>query len=225
MDKYDSSIETYEHIERVAFYLGRIIEALKSDADRAILEDELSLENVTLVDLLCVLRYGGEIPAYSDLFKAIMRNSIDYLKTYHKTDFMTSEQLLNYYIQELEERGKNHDKSKLESPEKEGYDVFKPALKSVPYGSPEYQKYLAQMQDVVKHHYLCNRHHPEHFDNGIYGMNIMDLIEMLCDWKAASERYGGCDFIESLGTTNKERFNLDDAMVSVLKNTAIKYFA
>ena len=34
-----------------------------------------------------------------------------------------------------------------------------------------------------------NRHHPEHFgEDGIRGMNLPDVVEMLCDWKAASER-------------------------------------
>jgi len=44
------------------------------------------------------------------------------------------------------------------------------------------------MKPAIEHHYKNNRHHPEHFNNGIDEMNLVDLIELLCDWKAASER-------------------------------------
>jgi hypothetical protein len=37
------------------------------------------------------------------------------------------------------------------------------------------------MAPALKHHYENNRHHPEHFKNNIDDMNLIDLIEMLCD--------------------------------------------
>ena len=43
-------------------------------------------------------------------------------------------------------------------------------------------------KDGIEHHYAVNSHHPEHYEAGIAGMSLFDLIEMLVDWKAASER-------------------------------------
>ena len=33
-----------------------------------------------------------------------------------------------------------------------------------------------------------NRHHPEYYEDGIAGMTLVDLEEMLSDWEAASHR-------------------------------------
>ena len=51
-------------------------------------------------------------------------------------------------------------------------------------GSPEYR----EARPGLAHHYAHNSHHPEHYENGIAGMDLLDLVEMFCDWKAASER-------------------------------------
>ena len=40
----------------------------------------------------------------------------------------------------------------------------------------------------LQHHYRHNAHHPEHYEDGVAGMDLLDLVEMFCDWKAASER-------------------------------------
>ena len=45
------------------------------------------------------------------------------------------------------------------------------------------------MGPALQHHYEDNCHHPEHYRNGIHDMNMVDLIEMLCDWRAAIKRY------------------------------------
>ncbi len=118
----------------------------------------------------------------------------------------------------LETRGLNHDASKLQSPEKEIFDVVTPLLKDMTYGSDEYKKALAQMGPALKHHYENNRHHPEHFENGVNGMTLIDLIEMICDWKAASERHADGDIYKSL-EINKRRFGISDQLAVVLENT------
>ena len=38
----------------------------------------------------------------------------------------------------------------------------------------------------------------EIYANGVAGMDILDLVEMLCDWKAASERTKDGDFQKSI---------------------------
>ncbi len=98
--------------------------------------------------------------------------------------------LMNLTAQELYQRSLHHDASKLDSPEKEMFETWRPKLDAMSVDSPEYKNALAQMGEGLTHHYAVNRHHPEHFENGINGMNLIDILEMVCDWKAAAARKG-----------------------------------
>jgi hypothetical protein len=120
---------------------------------------------------------------------------------------------------DLQKRAMVHDDSKLEEPEKSTFDACTIKLKSIPYGSDEYKAALAELKPALDHHYAANTHHPEHFTNGVDGMNLFDLMEMLMDWKAATERMkGGGDIHRSL-EINTERFKLSPQLVSILANT------
>lgn len=121
-------------------------------------------------------------------------------------------------MEHLFTRTMNHDASKLVSPEKECFDEITPLLKNSTYGSEEYKATLRAMKPAIDHHQKNNRHHPEYFDNGINGMNLIDLVEMICDWKAASERHADGDIYRSL-EINKERFGMSDQLAEILKNT------
>jgi hypothetical protein len=93
-------------------------------------------------------------------------------------------------VKELLDRSTCHDRSKTESPEVEVFDEFRPKLKTSTYGSDEYKGFLEAMGNGPRHHYANNPHHPEHFENGVNDMTLVDLIEMLADCKAATERHG-----------------------------------
>jgi len=127
-------------------------------------------------------------------------------------------QLMENMAGEILLRSGEHDKSKLENPEKATFDEVTPLLRGLTYGSPEYNESLAKMKPALDHHYAENRHHPEHFKNGINDMNLVDIMEMLCDWKAATERHADGDIAKSL-EINKGRFVMSDQLVGVLKNT------
>lgn len=129
----------------------------------------------------------------------------------------------------LFKRGVLHDQSKLESPEKEIFDAITPQLKGLTYGSDEYKAGLAEMGEALQHHYAHNAHHPEHHEEGIAGMNLFDLVEMVCDWKAASERHAPAgapsterqsDFAKSLAI-NQARFGISDQLARILENTRL----
>jgi hypothetical protein len=122
-------------------------------------------------------------------------------------------------VKELLDRSICHDRSKTQPPEVEVFDEFTPKLKTSIYGSEEYKGYLDAMGKGLKHHYANNRHHPEHFDNGVDDMTLVDLIEMLADWKAATERHDDGDLARSL-EIQRERFGLSDQLVMILRNTA-----
>lgn len=121
----------------------------------------------------------------------------------------------------LKRRGRIHDVTKLESPEKEIFDAMTPRLKTLTYGSDEYKASLAEMGLALDHHYRMWRHHPQHFEDGVNGMNLLDVIEMIADWKAASERHADGDILKSL-EINRERFKISDQLYSILVNTVLE---
>lgn len=120
---------------------------------------------------------------------------------------------------ELRRRADMHDASKLEEPEKAAFDVATPKLKGLTYGSPEYAQALADLKPALDHHYAHNSHHPEHYENGVYGMSLFDVMEMLMDWKAASERHADGDITKSI-EINRARFELGPQLHMILLNTA-----
>jgi hypothetical protein len=111
-----------------------------------------------------------------------------------------------------------HDRSKLASPEVEVFDEFTPKLATSTYGSEEYRSFLAAMKPALDHHYAANSHHPEHFPDGIRGMSLLDLVEMLCDWKAATLRHNDGDIRRSI-ELNQKRFGYSDELKRILINT------
>lgn len=129
------------------------------------------------------------------------------------------DELLLQLVTSVQQRITRHDASKLEDPEKAIFDEFGPKLKTSTYGSDEYKGFLAEMTVALDHHYANNRHHPEHFERGVDGMTLVDLVEMLADWKAASERHADGDLAVSLGI-QRTRFGLSDQLASILENTA-----
>lgn len=149
---------------------------------------------------------------------------------------------LSHAAASLLRRGEDHDLSKLDSPEREIFDEFTPKLRDTTYGSDEYKSYLAAMKPALDHHYAFNSHHPEHFDGsaclqcgardeepctcggprvslaGIRGMSLLDLIEMLCDWKAATLRHADGDIFRSI-EVNQKRFGYSDELKQIFLNT------
>lgn len=91
---------------------------------------------------------------------------------------------MNEFAERIIFRGLEHDDSKLMSPEVEIFTKFTSKLKNTEYGSREYKEYLKEMGPALKHHYEHNKHHPEHFKQGIQEMTLIDLVR-------SEERRGG----------------------------------
>jgi hypothetical protein len=127
--------------------------------------------------------------------------------------------LLNLFAGELLHRGEAHDQSKMRTPEVEGFTEYTKKLATCTYGSPEYEGYRKALGEALTHHYAKNRHHPEHFKEGIDGMNLIDLVEMFCDWKAATMRHHDGNLRKSI-THNATRFGINPQLVKILENTA-----
>lgn len=130
---------------------------------------------------------------------------------------------VRYYIRfitdSLTTRGVKHDAIKLESPEIEIFTEHTECLANMQYNSPEYKEHLAAMKPALDHHYANSRHHPEHFANGINDMNLIDIIEMVCDWKASSERQKDGNLLKSI-EQNAQRFGYCDQLKQIFINTA-----
>lgn len=131
---------------------------------------------------------------------------------------LTVRTLLGGCVQEVVQRGHDHDRSKLDDPEATMFAKYTKILAGLEYNSPEYKQSLKDMGPALDHHYAHNRHHPEHFEDGIAGMNLFDLLEMLCDWKASTLRHETGDIHRSL-EINKDRFEMPEAIYRLLKNT------
>jgi hypothetical protein len=125
---------------------------------------------------------------------------------------------LSLCVADLVARSEKHDASKLDEPELSGYAGLAEAVKDLQYGSMAYRAAFQPFKTIIQHHYAANDHHPEHFGAGIDGMNLLQIIEMLADWKAASERGGG-DFAESL-KVSVARFEIEPQLENILRNTA-----
>lgn len=122
------------------------------------------------------------------------------------------------FSRELKMRGARHDDSKTKSPELELFDIYTPKLAGCTYGSDEYKQFLKGLKPALDHHYTENRHHPEHFENGIQGMNLVDLVEMFCDWYAATKRHNDGDIMKSI-KINQGRFGYSDDLKAIFENT------
>lgn len=126
---------------------------------------------------------------------------------------------LNRIIHELLRRGEAHDRSKLDHPEVALFTEYTPKLAESTYGSEQYEKFRKELGPALVHHYAHNRHHPEHFKSGIDDMNLLDLIEMFCDWKAATLRHNDGNIRKSI-EKNADRFHISPQLVRILENTA-----
>lgn len=128
------------------------------------------------------------------------------------------QQALEVFIRALEARGRIHDASKLQEPEKSLFDKYTPLLRETTYGSEQYKQYLDEMGVALQHHYEVNSHHPEHYKWGVHDMSLLDIIEMFCDWHAASQRHADGSFEKSL-EINRTRFAIEDQLHNVFINT------
>ena len=126
---------------------------------------------------------------------------------------------LRIFTDALTTRGVKHDASKLEDPELAVFTEVTPQLAGLTYGTKEYEESLKDIQVALDHHYASNRHHPEHFSKGIEDMTLVDIVEMLCDWKAASLRQHDGNLLKSI-ELNAQRFGYDDQLKKIFINTA-----
>lgn len=121
---------------------------------------------------------------------------------------------------ELTVRAINHDDSKFSEQEWPYFAEATPRLKGLTYGTPEYRASLDAIRPAINHHNAHNRHHPEFHSDGVQGMTLIDLMEMLADWKAATERHADGSLDKSFAH-NRGRFGITPEIEAILRNTAV----
>ena len=126
---------------------------------------------------------------------------------------------IRFFVDKLVTRGVLHDACKLEEPEVSIFAQYTDCLSKLTYGSEEYKENLKALGPALEHHYAKCRHHPEHFTKGVDDMTLIDIMEMLADWKAASERQHDGNLLTSI-EMNSKRFNISDQLKQILINTA-----
>lgn len=112
-----------------------------------------------------------------------------------------------------------HDMSKYSRDEAGYYEQYFFELLNVSYGSREYDELQKRIRPAKLHHYQNNTHHPEHWPGGIKDMTPLDLVEMLCDWKAATMGHKDGDFDASL-IINGDRYATPEMLKDGLKANA-----
>lgn len=114
------------------------------------------------------------------------------------------------FILDLLARAFLHDLSKYSKQERTHFFKIIHRLKSLTYGSDEYQECLDTPKPALDHH-------PEHYDD-VSDFNLADLVEMFCDWRAAVRRHNDGDIHRSI-EINKDRFGLDEQLCCILRNS------
>ena len=128
---------------------------------------------------------------------------------------------LDAFVSEMLRRGQVHDASKLSDAEKPTFDEAIPLLSGVPYGSPEYEDVVRRLAPALEQHYRRNSHHPEHYGpQGVAGMDLFDLVEMVCDWMAAAKR-NPSDGVKL--AYNVELFGIQDQFAGIIANTLARW--
>jgi len=115
-----------------------------------------------------------------------------------------------------------HDFSKMRWSEAKHFIRVIHKLKTSTYGSDEYKELLVSIQPALILHYQRNDHHPEnHHSMGLmsfYGMDMINLTEMLADWYAATMRHADGDIFKSI-RGNQDRFNYPDEIREIFSNS------
>lgn len=121
----------------------------------------------------------------------------------HRDNIRTA---LKNVSQRLEKRGLRHDLSKFKEDEAEGFVRINKTARNYEYGSDEYEESMAKEKGengCITLHFSRNRHHPDYHES-TSDMSFIDIVEMVCDWWAATQTYGTNTLEEKLPELKKQ---------------------
>lgn len=190
----DSRIETYKHIQTVQKFLGRVIDSL---LHRQEVHDQSKLVSpeVEVFDeytsKLATSTYG------SDEYKSYLAGMKPALDHHYAANSHHPE----HYRWYCAACGKSFSGSQAPVKDWGEGEIHRFCPRCVGDGSVIWE---AELMDKP--------------DRGILGMSLLDLTEMLCDWKAATMRHNDGDIRKSI-EINQKRFGYSDELKQILLNT------
>jgi len=125
---------------------------------------------------------------------------------------------LECFLSELKKRGYAHDRSKFKELEFDAFVSTRDKFKKANYGSKEYKECVDIVKPAVDSHYKKNRHHTGFHKDGINDMTLIDIIEMICDWRAASRRSPDKKFEDTLDYAYN-KYGIDKQLQRIINNT------
>lgn len=213
----DFLVDLIDHKRRVGLYMQKFADKLFQQWIG--MENRTDLDEISLIDLVrtyCQTNPHIEFEVNSQM-DVIRNNTFRYIGIRHVASTKAS---MQFIVCDLFQRAVVHDNSKFSPEEYEPYEEAFPELQKYAYGTPEFKAALQKIKPAIQHHYENNDHHPEYFEAGISQMNLIQIVEMVCDWIAASER-SQKDIFTGL-EMNKERFKISDQLYAIIKNTVIE---
>ncbi len=198
-ERYDSRADTLAHIERVQSLIKAAIENL---ANRATVHDQSKLEEPekSVFDA-CTIKLKS-IPYGSDEYKAALAELKPALDHHYAAN--------SHHPEFYPKRHGGFFAAMLRSIADAQEEQANPALHN-PSEKAAAQALLGTAKFV--------RATADQLEAEVNGMSLFDLLEMLLDWKAATERMqGGGDIMRSI-EINTSRFNLSPQLVQILRNT------
>lgn len=116
-------------------------------------------------------------------------------------------------------RAIDHDLSKFSPEEWPAFEKATPQLASLVYGSDGYKAALRDLGPALRHHQENNPHHPEYYAASVAGMTLLDMLEMLADWRAAQLRHNPPGTFEASFAHNVPRFKISPEVEGILRRT------
>lgn len=154
-----------------------------------------------------------------------MSNEESETERYVKQHICNVRKYLSYFSRIVYNRGVEHDQSKLMEPELSLWKKMDEEPR-YPYSidpNSEYQKKLERHKTVFELHWRNNRHHPEHFHGWYTEMDLVDLIEFMCD-NISYKQNLTFEECERLIKDQCARYNFPDILQNILLNTLSNHF-
>lgn len=189
-ETYDSRVETYKHIQHVQ---GYVAEAANNLVQRAMIHDRSKLQS-------------PEVEVFDEFTPKLSG------VTFGSAEYRAMTAAMKPAIDHHNEANSHHPEHyRWRCPLCQGQFsgqqapvTFEPDNRFCPRCCPVGTLWEAKLEDNP--------------DRGFRGMSLLDLVEMVCDWKAATLRHADGDIRRSLDICQK-RFGYSDELRQILLNT------
>ena len=112
-------------------------------------------------------------------------------------------------------RGIKHDNSKFSPVELHYNNIIREKIGKIKFGTKEHYDLLGFIAPGKNAHFLVNSHHIEYYKGNIKRMSPLDLIELLCDWKATTKCNNGN--LDCSLKINKKKYEINNRLLNCLK--------